>query len=267
MCNNSFMKRIQPKPEVVENPTENKPLTFLQRVAYTIIDFGTMLMVFFGLYQLAMHTPISSNLQKANAEMIQIQIETGTSTGYFVKTYLEDGEKTNYAVYSDDGGKYYYLPNNDFKKDYLNSLNNNQDYKDLRFNYTVNSYVIGLGSLAISEVIFLLIIPLTNKRRATLGILFAGGQVMSKKYVSRAKWYQILGRFGFIYIIETALLYFAAGEVILLIVPFITLIISFTNKERRTIHDLVTGIKIVDKNSFVPLVDHDVVDETADKVE
>ena len=261
------MKRIPPKPEVVANPTENKPLSFLQRVAYTIIDFGTCLMLFFGLYQLAIHTPIASNMNKALAEMTEIQIETGVSTGYFVKTYLEDGQTTNYTKYSDEGGIYYYNPQAELQKDYLNALNANKTYTDLRFNYQVNVYAIGFVSLFIAEAVFLLVVPLVNKRRATLGILFAGGMMLSRKYISKARWYQVLGRFAFIYLIETAILYFFAGEVFLLIVPVVTLIITLTNKERRSLHDLVTGVKIIDKNSFVPLVDHDVVDTTEDKVE
>ena len=261
------MKRIKPAPEVVTNPDENKPLPFMLRVAYTIIDFGTTALLFFGLYQLALHTPISNNLHKANNEMIEIQIQTGESTGYFVKTYLGEGEKTNYATYSDDGGTYYYYPQKDLENDYLTALKNNQEYKDLKFNYTVNSFSIALGSLFISEINFLFIVPLTNKRRATLGLLFANGQMISKKYVSPARWYQILGRVGWIFVIDTALLYFAAGETLLLVIPLATLLVSFTNKERRTVHDLITGIKIIDKASYVPLVDHDVVDLQEDKVE
>lgn len=261
------MKRITPKPEVIENPNENKPLPFMLRFAYTIIDFGTIALLFFGLYQLALHTPISSNLHKASDEMIEIQKETGESTGFFVKTYLEEGQTTNAQTYKDDGGTYYYVTQDEFKQDYLNSLNNNQTYKDLKFNYTVNSFSISAGALTISELNFLLIVPLINKRRATLGLLFANGQMISKKYVSKARWYQVLGRFAFVLIIDSLPLLFFVGEGILMVVPVVTLLVSFTNKERRTVHDLVTGIKIIDKASYVPLVDHDITDSIADKVE
>lgn len=268
LCHNILdMKRITPKPEAPSNPDENKPLSFMQRVAYTIIDFGTCALLFFGLYQLALHTPISNNLHKANNEMIEIQIEIGENTGYFVKTYLGEGETTNYQTYSDDDGTYYYTPQKDLEKTYLTALKENKTYQDLKLNYTVNSFAIALGSLFISEINFLFIVPMINKRRATLGILFANGMMISKKYVSKARWYQLLGRFAWIFIIDTSLLYFAAGEVILFIIPVVTLIVSFTNKDRRTVHDLITGVKVIDKATFVPLVDHDVVDELEDKVE
>ena len=261
------MKRITPKPEVIENPNENKPLPFMKRFAYTIIDFGTTALLFFGLYQLALHTPISSNLNKALAEMTEIQIETGENTGFFIKTYLEEGQTTNATTYKDDGGVYFYATKDEFKQDYLNALNSNQTYKDLKFNYTVNSFAISASSLAIAEINFFLIVPLTNKRRATLGLLFANGQMISKKYVSKARWYQILGRTAFILIIDSLPLLFFVGEGILMVVPVVTLLVTFTNKERRTLHDLVTGIKIIDKTTYVPLVDHEVTDNIADKVE
>ena len=245
---------------------ENAPLSFFQRLAYTIIDFGLIAMTFFGLYQLALITPISSNLHKAEAEMVEIQIEIGTSTGYFVKTYLEPGQTTNYKKYEDEGGVYYYLPDDNFKKVYLETLNDDVTYGDLKFNYTVNSFAIALSTLFIAESFFLFGVPLMNKRRGTLGIIFAGGQAISKKYVSRARWYQMLGRFGIIYVISAGL-YFAAGETLLLIIPVITLIISSINKDRRSLHDLITGVKIIDRMTFVPLVDHDAVDAEPEKVE
>lgn len=246
--------------EVIEKK-ENAPLSFMQRLAYTIIDFGTMLMVFFGLYQLCIHTPISSNLHKAENEMVEIQIEIGTSTGYFVKTYLNEGEDTNYKKYQDEGGIYYYNPDSTKEQTYLDSLNNNQTYKDLKFNYTVNTFAISLSCLLVSETIFLFVVPLTNKRRATLGILLAGGQVISKRLVNRAKWWQLLARLGFIFILDTCILYFIGNETLLLLIPLLTLIVSFTNKERRTLHDMATGVKIIDKSTFVPLVNHDEVVE------
>ena len=101
------------------------------------------------------------------------------------------------------------------------------------------------------------IVPLTNKRRATLGILFAGGQMISKKTINRAKWYQALGRLGFVFIVDTCILYFIGSDTLLLIIPVLTLIFTFLNKERRTLHDMVVGVKIIDKNTFIPLVDHD----------
>ena len=253
--------------QVVEDKKENQPLPLLARVAYTIIDFGLMAMAFIGLYQLALHTPISNNLHQALSDMNEIQIELGVQTGYFIKTYLQEGEKNNYKKYEDEGGIYYYQPDSEHENDYYTALKDDVTYSDLKFNYTVNSYAIASTCFFISEIVFLFIIPITNKRRATVGILFAGGQVISKKYVSRAKWYQHLGRFFFIFIIDTLLPYFFFGEVALLVLPLITILVSFTNKARRTVHDLISGMMIVDKRTFIPLVDHDTTDSIPDKVE
>ena len=247
----------QKEQQVITERKENAPLHFMQRLAYTIIDFGLILMTYFGLYQLCMHTPISDNLHKAESEMVEIQIETGTSTGFFVKTYLQEGEDTNAKKYQDEGGVYYFATDDNYKSAYQESLKGNKNYSDLKFNYTVNTFAISLSCLLVSESIFLLVIPLTNKRRATLGILVAGGMMMSKKIVNRARWYQVLGRLGFVFIIDTCILYFIGSDTLLLIIPILTLIMTCLNKERRTVHDMAVGVKIIDKTTFVPLVDHD----------
>ena len=244
---------------VVTEKKENAPLSFMQRLAYTIIDFGLMLLAAFGLYQICLHTPISNNLHNAQHDMNDIQIQVGESTGFFIKTYLEEGQDTNYTKYQDEGGVYYYTPSSDKDKKaaYYAELNANDDYKDLKFNYTVNVFAITLSCILVSETLFMFVVPLTNKRRATLGILLAGGQVISKKTVNRAHWYQMLGRLGFVFILYTCTLYFIGSETLLLIIPLVTFLLTFTNKERRSLHDIVTGVKIIDKSTFVPLVDRD----------
>ena len=257
-CVNIYTMEEKVEAAVTEKK-ENAPLSFMQRLAYTIIDFGLMLLTAFGLYQLCLHTPISTNLHNAQHDMNEIQIQVGESTGFFVKTYLEEGQDTNYTKYEDEGGIYYYTPSPDKEKEkaYYAELNANDDYKDLKFNYTVNVFAITLSCILVSETIFMFVIPLTNKRRATLGILLAGGQVISKRQVNRAHWYQMLGRLGFVFILYTCVLYFIGSETLLLIIPLVTLLLTFTNKERRSLHDIVTGVKIIDKSTFVPLVDHD----------
>ena len=250
---------------VVVEKKENAPLSFMQRLAYTIIDFGLMLLTAFGLYQICLHTPISRNLHNAQNEMNEIQIQAGESTGFFIKTYLEEGQDTNYTKYEDEGGVYYYTPSDDKDKKtaYYAALDANDTYKDLKFNYTVNVFAITLSCILVSETIFMFVVPLTNKRRATLGILLAGGQVISKKTINRAHWYQMLGRLGFVFILYTCVLYFIGSETLLLIIPLVTLLLTFTNKERRSLHDIVTGVKIIDKSTFVPLVNRD---ETVEEV-
>lgn len=237
--------------------SNNKKLSFMQRIAYTIIDFGTIFLLFFGLYQICLNTPISNNLHNAQSDMNEIQIEKGTETGFFVKTYLEEGQTTNAVVYEDEGGKYFYNLDNEFKDAYLTALNSDEKYSNLKFAYTVNSFTIFLSCLAISEVVFLIAIPLVNKRRATLGILFAGGRCISKKYIDKARWYHVLFKFVFIFFIDSALPFFAFGEVALLFLPFLTLLSTLTNKDRRTFHDLISGIMVIDNKTYVPLVDRE----------
>lgn len=238
---------------------ENSKMSFMQRLAYTIIDFGVIFMLYFGFLSMCMNTKISSNYHKSYEEIVEIRNETGEETGYYIRHYLEDGEKTNYEIYVDKetGKKYYYTLDAEKKDAYTAKIKANDRFDQLTFTYKLNYFVIVITSAACAETICLLIIPLVNKRRATLGVLFASGIVISKKYVDKARWYNILFRYLFILIINTIFLYFVLGDIILFLMPFITMLSQLTNKDRRAIHDLCSGVMIVDKRTYVPLVDHE----------
>ena len=106
--------------------------------------------------------------------------------------------------------------------------------------------------------IFLLMVPLLNKRRATLGKLFAGTQLINSKYYVPAKWYQVLGRFFFQFIVEGALPYlFLSGFTIILpilLIPGVLFIITLIDRKNgRTLHDFVSVTKVIDKRTYIPL--------------
>lgn len=264
---NMSLRGTKPAPVNQEEVKEdNAPLKFIQFFAATIIDFGLAFLLYFLLFFLVQKTPLANNYHNAQNDMIDIQIETGVNTGFFEKTYLAQDETVDATLYTDDGGTYYYKLNNDFKNDYLDSLNANETYSSLKLAYTVNTFVLVLGSLFVSETVFFLVIPLLNKRRASIGFLFAGGRMISKKYVDKARWYQVLGRFAFIFLIDSALFYFAIGEAGLLFVPFITLLFRLFSKNRRALHDFASGIMIIDYKTFVPLVDHEKYDKEEKEV-
>ena len=108
----------------------------------------------------------------------------------------------------------------------------------------------------ISMGLFTIMVPLLNKRRASLGKLAAGTMLINSKYQVPAKWYQIVGRFLFSFFIEFALPYlFCSGISIFLmfIVPTLLFIISLISKQGRTLHDFISRTKVIDFKTFVPL--------------
>ena len=53
------------------------------------------------------------------------------------------------------------------------------------------------------------------------------------------------------FIIESCIPYFFLAEYTLLVVPAILIVILLINKDNRTLHDLVSGIKVIDSRTFV----------------
>ena len=106
-------------------------------------------------------------------------------------------------------------------------------------------------------MIFLLGIPLLLKRRQTLGKLAAGTMVINSHYQVEAKWYQMVGRFFFILIVESLIPCFFLSSVVWtpIVVSIVLFLVTLTNKDRRTLHDFVCRTKVIDKRTFVKLAD------------
>ncbi len=125
----------------------------------------------------------------------------------------------------------------------------------------INNYGMLFGAGFVSELIFLFVVPLVNKRRATLGQLLCGLQVISTKRVDKAAWYQLLGRLFFIYFIESVIPFLIMGMWVLLAIPVITLVIRFFNDENRSLYDYVSVTKLIEAKTFTPLTFDDDEDE------
>ena len=264
----------------------NTPAHWSMRIAGAIIDLCLLFAVTFGLIQLFIITPMGDTLRSHSADIQEIL------DMYKLKPLVEGRDETlGYKVYEDQTSynepaykDYQIYPRDDESArhykviEYSESeISNYQEllsaytkavtalprYSNLVFDYNLTMFGIIMLSTGISEAIFLLVIPLTNKRRATIGKLFAGTQVINSKYYSPAKWYQMLMRFFFILVIESALPFYflfngnymyAALWCIIIVSPIIFLV-TLTNKDRKTLHDFVSRTKVIDKRSFVQLTD------------
>lgn len=252
-------------------PPNSKPYWSL-RLAAGLIDLCILVLTIMGLYYLINISPISNGLRDNKKQMILIQDD------YKVTELLPDSEETyghivydyeeSYTTYKgyvihepteeDPYRPCYIVVNNEnisneVVKAYNGALKNDQNYSNYSFNYRLINYGLTILAGTVSTSIFLLLIPLLNKRRATLGKLFAGTQLINSKYQVRAKWYQIVGRYFFQVLIEGALPYLFISGWTILAVPVLLFIISLINKEGRTLHDLVSQTKVIDKRTFLPL--------------
>ena len=258
----------KPKEEVRE---PNKAPFWSMRIAGGLIDICLMFLAIFGLRYLFNYTPVTAGLTENYNEMLRI------ADSYRLEPLISDSEETiGYKMYSDDPSfnddKYknypiytygestykvvsYDNPSKELVTKFNEVVANDQYYKGYKFNYQLYDFGIMCLAAAISEGVFLLVVPLTNKRRATLGMLAAGTQMINSKYETQAKWYQVVGRFFWIYLVECALPYFFLTNFLLvtLIIQPVMYIISLFNEKHRFIHDYVTRTLIIDKSTFVPL--------------
>ncbi len=248
---------------------------FMMRIAGGLIDLCMVVLVIFGLYYLFSISPMGNGLRFHSKEMRRIQDE------YKVTELIDgSGETFGHKVYSDEEGysvytdkdypvytekvdettvKYYVVVDNEViseavKNAYKKALNEDEIYRAYNFEYKFMEYGITCLAGFISSSIFLLTIPLVNKRRATLGKLFAGTMLVHNKVYVPAKWYQVLGRFAWILIIEMALPYMFLSGYTILIMPVVIIAWSLINRKTgRTLHDIISVTKVIDKRTFVPL--------------
>ena len=248
----------QPQKRINDKPN------FLARIMGAVVDLCLILMGGIGLMQLIYNTGISSPYYKYVNEMREVSDSAKLDTGIGRKIYSTDpsyGEYTSYLVHTDEVGNYIVVNNENYTdemvKNYQAILKNNVSYVNNQLRVEMLDYAYTVTAGGISELLFIFIIPLVNKRRATLGKLAAGTMLIHRKTESNAKWWQVLVRFLWIFVIETALpllvLTYLWTAIIIPIVVFLLMLIS--RKENRTIHDLVSGTRVIDTRTFVPITE------------
>ena len=255
--------------EVVDNkPQYNQKPRTLARILSGLVDMFLVFLCGFFVIQLEMATPISQEYHTLKDELITIIDNTKLETDYGHKLYEDEENYASYVTYhhyqendetSENNGKSYVVINNETisdeaKANYQASIKNNSTYQSHYLTYRFIYYGLVMLAVGASELVLVLFIPLTNKRRATLGKFVAMTTLIDRKEV-RAKWWQILIRFLFVLLFETALPLFYLSEfgavlVVAIVNLFVTLI---SRKSGRTLRDYVSLTRIIDKNSFKPI--------------
>ncbi len=129
-------------------------------------------------------------------------------------------------------------------------LNSNEEYQNELFAANLHSFLLkGLAAL-ISEAIVLLVIPLTNSFRCSPGKLMTGIIPFDERGQMKARSFQIILRFVYIYLIDSLAVYMFTGIFTFLLVPLIRLIEILTNKKGKTVIDYMTGLMIIEKLSY-----------------
>ena len=277
--NNVEQKPAQKHVNTTNLPDNSKP-HFMMRIAGGLIDLCCLVLAIFGLFYLLTLSPMGNGLRENKEAMVFIQdkykvteLVEGSGETYGHKVYENDptyGLYTTYLVHeADESGYKYVVIDNETISDeviaaYKAAVKADETYKNCAFDYNLIQYGITCLAGFISMGIFLLMVPLLNKRRATLGKLFAGTQLINSKYFVPAKWYQVLGRFLFQFVVEGAIPYlFLTGVTIILpilLIPGVLFIITLIDRKNgRTLHDFVSVTKVIDKRTFIPLSEQQVL--------
>ncbi|MCR5506136.1 MAG: RDD family protein, partial [Bacilli bacterium] len=233
----------------VEKRINQKP-HLMMRTMGAVVDLCLILMGAIGLMQIIYNTGISSPYHEYVNQMRTISDEAKLTSGVGKKLYTTDpnyGNYTSYIVHGDATGNYIVVNNDNYTEEQTNHytyiLKNNVTYVNDQLMVEMLDYAYTVTAAAISEFVFVLLIPLVNKRRATIGKFAAGTMLIHRKTESYAKWWQALVRYLWIFGIETAIplliLNYVAAAFIVPIIVFLFMLIS--RKENRTLHDLVSG--------------------------
>jgi len=117
-------------------------------------------------------------------------------------------------------------------------------YSDYYQGFTATYYIVLLSSLFISSFVFLLLIPLTNRKNKTITMFITHTSLVNDKTNVIANNYQVLGRFFCIYAIEIALGYAVVGIIGLLFVILINIFIISISKKKKSIHDFMLQVHV-----------------------
>ena len=254
--------------EVEQTPQYNKKPRLLARILSGLVDMFLIFLCGFFVMQIEMSTPISQEYRQLREELITIVDITKLDTSYGHKLYEDEESYAQYNAYhiyvEDDSsnekyGKNYVVIDNsentdEVKQAYKDAIKNNSTYQSHYLTYRAIYFGLTMLAVGSSELVLLLIIPLTNKRRASLG-KYAAMTTLIHKNETNTKWWQILIRFLFVLIVETALPLFYLSELgTILVVALINLLITLVSRKTgRTLRDYVSFTRIIDKNSFKPI--------------
>ena len=251
---------------VAELGPNSKP-TFFARVLSGLIDMIILFFCHYALYSLILITPISSNLHHYWNEMLLVKEDIKVAAHYSEEEVVDSDYSGKNLLHFNDEENYYYIVNDiDFKDDTeaknaaiasFNEIIKKDDlYNGLSTSYHLHNFVItALLCGGITELVFIFIIPLIKNNGQTLGMMICQEKMINPKYAGKARWYQYLGRWAFMFVVESCIPYFFLAEYTLIVVPLILIVVMFFNKDNRTLHDFVSQIKVIDKRTFVDTAD------------
>lgn len=270
---------------------ENKPTNVLKRIIAGLLDIVILFFVHFGLYSLTLITPLGNFVNNYTDAQMMIQDICKLETGYGEEVQIEQGKEGNYHLYTkykEDGitVDYYYIVKNvtfETREEqvqkynaYVSLIKENKTYTvttRLGETYTIShddaatyrhihNYVLTISVGFVLEAIYFFVVPMIKNNGMTPGMFIANIRMISSKDYMKPRWSQYLGRFTFIFFIESSLPYFVLAQWTMVVVPAVLAIFLFIfRKKNQTLHDLVSRIMVIERTTFVDhSKDEDIID-------
>ena len=236
----------------------------IKRLFAGLADMVILFFFHYLVYSLLLLTPAANTVNGYYKDSIMLLEDYKIQANYSEEEVVDSSYKgDNYLHYNEDDGYYYIVKDKDFGEDleakkeaynkYVELVNKSEAYRDKSFKYHLHNYIFtAMFAGGITEVIFLLIIPMIMNNGQTLGMMIFSIRMFNHKYAGKPRWYQYVGRFTFTFIIESLIPYLFLAEWTLLVVPAVTVLVMAIDREKhRALHDLVSGISYVEKKTFV----------------
>lgn len=251
------------KNQLIRDLGPNSKPTIFARLLSGLIDMVIMFFFHYALYSLVLLTPISNNLHNYWNQMQLVKEDIKVQANYSYEEVVANDYSGDKFLHYNEEEDYYYIVNDiDFKEDteaknkaiatFQEIIQKDDLYNGLSTSYHLHNFVVtALLCGGITELIFIFIIPVIKNNGQTIGMMICQEKMINPKYAGQARWYQYLGRWAFMFIVESCIPYFFLAEFTLLVVPLILIIILMFNKDNRTLHDLVSQVKVIDKRTFV----------------
>ena len=242
---------------------ENSPVPVVLKAIALLVDTVTLIITSYLFYLLVGVTPITNNLKKYENQMVQISDSLKVSSGIADEVLLTEENKDEYqkyVVYLNSSNEEYVVVNKEnvseeVKEAYRSTLNANEEYKSASFNRDLINFLILCLVGGTSELVLILVIPLTNKRRATIGELATGILSFNERIQTRCNAYNIVGRFFFIFLVESVIPMILVGDLIMIFMPLTKLVVCIISKEHRYVSDYVCHITSIHKDNYHPIVE------------
>ena len=191
----------------------------LKRIAADGFDITSVFIIFMALTYLLVNTPLADAYNGHYARYKAIEQKA-------VEQYHDDAEAISAALSADE------------------------EYLDEVLAANLHGYILKAAAALAAEAVLLLIIPLANRQRSTLGRMMTGVMLFDERRQAKAAWHQALSRFLFAYLFDSLALYLFTGLLTFLLVPVLRLIQMLLNRKYKTIVDYMTGTMIIEQASY-----------------